>query len=76
MGGMHGGRHFILRLVLGLLIIAMVFALGVKVGEFKGYIESNYPSMGYGHRIMINDRIGGMQNMMWTNTAPDVTPIP
>lgn len=34
----HGGNamHGILRLLLGIIILLIVFALGVKIGEFKG----------------------------------------
>lgn len=35
-------RFFWLRLILGLVIILMVFFLGVKIGEFKGYFEGNF----------------------------------
>ena len=32
---MCGRRHYVLRLLLGLVILVVVFAIGVKVGEFK-----------------------------------------
>ena len=45
-GGHHG--HFLLRLIIGLVIIGAVFSLGVKVGEFKGMYDGerhNYRMM-------------------------------
>lgn len=66
-GGCHhmygmrcGGRHFLLRWILGIIIIAFVFGAGIKLGEFKerawggeyGYrmMDRGYgaPTMGYG----------------------------
>ena len=41
-GGHHG--HFALRLLLGIVIIAIVFWMGVKVGELKGWLESDFHS--------------------------------
>ena len=32
-------RYFFLRLIIGICIIMIVFALGVKIGEFKGMFE-------------------------------------
>ena len=51
----HGHhRYFVLRWVLGLLILAIVFCLGMKIGEFKGEVYSGYYGGGYGqmHRMM------------------------
>ena len=41
---MHHGyhRYFFLRWVLGIVIILIVFWLGLKIGEFKGYFESDF----------------------------------
>jgi len=35
-------RFFLLRWILGIIILLMVFALGLKVGEFKGYFDTNF----------------------------------
>ncbi|HEX5429478.1 MAG TPA: hypothetical protein VFX17_00135 [Patescibacteria group bacterium] len=35
-------RHFWLRWLLGLIIIGMVFAVGFKIGEFKGYFDTTF----------------------------------
>lgn len=45
-GGYH--RFFLLRLVLGILILVIVFSLGVKIGEFKGMFDRGYQE----HRII------------------------
>jgi len=41
----HFHGHFILRWILGLLILAIVFAFGVKIGELK----SGFAGSGFGH---------------------------
>jgi len=48
--GSCGGHYglLLLRWFLGLVIILMVFCLGVKIGYYKGIIESDY---GYGGRM-------------------------
>ena len=44
-------RHFWLRWLLGLIILAAVFCIGVKVGEFKGEFGRGFG--GYkGHQMM------------------------
>ena len=43
-----GGRHLLLRWLLGLLILVIVFWLGLKIGEFKGVFGGyggNYSGM-------------------------------
>jgi hypothetical protein len=46
-----GHRHFWLRWLLGLIILAAVFCVGVKVGEFKGEFGRGFG--GYrGHQMM------------------------
>ena len=37
-----GGRHMLLRWLLGLLILVIVFWLGLKIGEFKGAFGGDY----------------------------------
>lgn len=59
-GGQGHHRFFLLRLLLGLIIIAMVFSLGVKVGEFKGAFDVD----GYGYH---------MRPMMYQNQYQPVT---
>ncbi len=79
-------RNFFLRWILGLIILAMVFWVGVKIGEFKaGYFEyQNYPMMmnsyspgmmtrhSYGGSGMMQTGSGGMDGMgnMDMGTAP------
>lgn len=52
-----GGRHYLLRWVLGILIIVLVFIAGIKVGEFKQDMRAN----GYGYRMMDSNNYGMMQ---------------
>ncbi len=47
--GQSHHRHFLLRMLLGIVILMIVFSLGVKIGEFKGMFENE----GFGnHRMM------------------------
>lgn len=61
----HGIGFMILRCLLAIIILAVVFAIGVKIGEVKGAYEyGGYPSMmrgGWG---------GGVYQMMGGYTAP------
>ena len=68
----HGGyhRHFWLRWVLGLAIIMIAFGLGLKVGEFKGYFESNVDRYDRGY-MMWNH-----YPMMYNQTTAPVTTTP
>ena len=58
-GGGYGGwcrghKHFLLRWVLMLVILGGTFCLGVKVGELKSLLKSEfgYGHGGYGYRMM------------------------
>lgn len=55
-GGMrswHGGKFFLLRWILGMIILWMVLLVGIKIGEFKGSVEgSSYGGL-RGNRMMI-----------------------
>ncbi len=42
MGRSYFGHH-ILRWILGILIIVWVFSIGMKIGEWKSYVESGAP---------------------------------
>lgn len=57
-GGHGGGHHYVLlRIALGLIIIAMVFALGVKVGEFKGLLNREFDGGRMRQNVMFQKRI-------------------
>jgi hypothetical protein len=50
-GGWHSHHRFLfLRWILGIINLLMVFALGIKIGEFKGYFD-NY--VGYDHQNFV-----------------------
>ena len=58
--GMHsyGHRFSLLRILLGLIIIAIAFGVGVKVGEFKGsYLNGD---RGFFNQNMMYKHHGGM----------------
>lgn len=61
-------RHYFLRWFLGVIILLMAFALGVKIGEFKGEISSEF---GYGgHHFIRNPYVPMMQ---YNSTVPAPT---
>jgi hypothetical protein len=51
-----GGKHFLIRWILGVAILFIVFSIGMKIGEFKASIEGSY----YGF-----DGFGRHRTMMW-----------
>lgn len=64
-----GHQHYVLRLILGIIILVAVYSLGVQVGEFRGSLRSEY---GYGrHGMMWGNEYGGAYPTMmgrWINT--------
>jgi|GEM_PF-6370318 hypothetical protein len=55
----HHPRFFVLRWVLALGIIFLVFMIGFKLGEFKGYFDSVFDGMGERQQ----------PRMMWSGNA-------
>jgi RNA polymerase subunit RPABC4/transcription elongation factor Spt4 len=49
---MCGGRHIILRWIIGIIILVAVFSMGVKLGELKSVM--NYGYSNYGGRYMMS----------------------
>jgi hypothetical protein len=45
MYGWNGGGHHVLRMILKLILIALIFTIGFKLGLMTGYIRAGY---GYG----------------------------
>jgi hypothetical protein len=60
----YGHRYFALRWLLGLIVIAMAFGLGLKVGEFKGYFDGMF---GRNDRF---DYYGRADRMPFLNISP------
>ncbi len=80
-GHMHGGHtHFLLHVLLGLIVLAVTFIMGLRLGEIKGSIEGNgYGMMGRYGAIMMRgyDSASGLpvfnqsfQTTPSTSTAP------
>lgn len=75
--GMHGFHHrfFLLRWILGLLILAAVFCLGMKIGEFKGQYGYGFDGgrmMRTGNNVMFyrtGTPPGGMMQV-WSSAQP------
>lgn len=66
MYGMHcGGRHHLLRWILGIVILVLVFVGGIKLGEFKEAVRGG----GYGYRMMDRgyNAMPGYGMMQWRN---------
>ena len=77
-----GHGHHLLRFVLGILLLGLVFALGVKLGEFKAEVRGyGYMPLGgyYGNmpqRVLFYGN-GAIPNMMYqVTTATPVTTLP
>ena len=49
----YGEKHVLLRWILGLAILAIVFGIGLKIGEFKGGLEGGYYGSGFGRHGMM-----------------------
>lgn len=67
MYGMGCGRHYVLRWILGILILAFVFIAGIKLGEFRERVWGG----GYGYRIMDRgyNMMPGYGMMQWRDGA-------
>ena len=55
------GKYMLLRWLLGILILAIVFAVGVKVGEFKVLLQSDFAWQGR-HVLMRGNSFFGQQD--------------
>lgn len=64
-GGLcHGvGHHFLLRIIIGLAILAIVFKMGAELGEFKAEFMGGH-NYRYGNSQMMQGNNYGYNNMM------------
>jgi len=80
MGGWNHQRYTILRWMLGALILAAVFAIGVKVGEFKMLFADHYRGYGNMRGNMMYDKnimMGSEPRMFRLQTGvQEVVPVP
>lgn len=51
--GTWGHGHYFARWLLGLIILGIVFSLGVKIGEFRGYYGGDFGLYEFGHHRMM-----------------------
>ena len=75
-----GRRFFLFRWILGLIILAVAFCIGVKVGEFKALMrgDGGYGMREWGHRGMMRQGFyPPMMNyqMMVPNNLSTTTPV-
>lgn len=73
---MHGhGRHYLLRWLLGILILLVVFFIGIKIGEFSQEIRSGdfYPGMMMHGRSNMNRYYNNPMPYSGTGTMPEQT---
>ena len=40
MHGCHGGRHYLLKVILKLIILALIFMFGFSLGQMTGFIKA------------------------------------
>ena len=59
-----GRHHSLLRWLIGLVILVMIFGIGVKFGEWKGYIHSDFRQW----RMMGGN--GGGYDQPWKDGGP------
>ncbi len=59
-------KHFLLRVIVGIIILVTVFWLGMKIGEVKSYIRSDQYMGHFDSRNMMRFE---------TRTAPIVIPV-
>ena len=85
-----GHRYVLLRWLLGIIILAMVFCLGVKIGEFKGSFGGEFGGYGsyhghhrmmkqpmyYGGYMMDNGMMGSSDKMMPPQVAQPQSAAP
>lgn len=74
-GCCHGGKHILLRWILGIIILSMVFWLGFRLGEFKTYIRGGGDNYGYYGRHM-KQPWGNMMNPGYYYGAPQQQSAP
>jgi hypothetical protein len=71
-----GESHVVLRIFLGIVILGIVYAVGMKVGEFKSDVMNGYFGDRHGFMMRGSDVEYGTFNapvMMRTYSAPETT---
>lgn len=48
----YGGGHRVIWWIVGIVLLAFVFALGVKAGEFRDEVHAAFGGSGYGRPMM------------------------
>lgn len=67
-------KHILIRWILGIIILAMVFMLGIKLGEFKSSIESGSWG-GFERHHMMMYRSGYPDQYDYLYRTPPMMPI-
>jgi hypothetical protein len=70
MCGCHGGKHYLIKLILEIIIVILIFWCGFKLGEIVGSIGSGHGMQRGGYGMMMN---GYSNNMM--NNGMGATPV-
>ena len=60
--GCHGGKRYLIQVILKIIILILVFWCGVKIGEMTGFIKASY-----GQKIEQNGFGSGMMRGGWGN---------
>jgi hypothetical protein len=85
MCGHDGSKHYLLRVFLKLIIIALIFMFGFCLGQMTGYIKAQYGGYEYGSSMMGRNNYGrgmmngyGYNNGYYGQVVPPttITPVP
>ncbi len=61
----YGGRHHVVRWILGLILLGFVFCAGLALGELKGFLgQMRYGRYGSSHYPVMMRGYGGYGSMM------------
>ena len=76
MHGCHGGNHYLVKIILKFIVIALIFMFGFNLGQMTGFIRAEYG--GYGRSGMmkgINSYYGGGMMRGYTLQGTVQTPL-
>jgi hypothetical protein len=69
--GCHGGKHYLVKIILKIVIVILIFWCGFKLGEMTGFIKASS-----GERVNVRSGFGMMRGNLgnYSNSAPVTNP--